>query len=81
MQIFFLNHDIRFFSFQDDYFSFFAMLYAEKVELVPSTNYHYYQRSNSTTHTFSKRLADDCINTLVQIRENLEKQLYYELGR
>ncbi len=62
-------------SFQDDYFSFFAMLYAEKVELVPSTNYHYYQRSNSTTHTFSKRLADDCINTLVQIRENLEKQM------
>lgn len=61
-------------SFQDDYFSFFAMLYAKTIELVPDTNYHYYQRANSITHTFSKRLVDDCINTLIHIRTDLEKQ-------
>lgn len=61
-------------SFQDDYFSFFAMLHAKRVELVPTINYHYYQRVNSITHTFSKRLVDDCINTLLQIRTDLEKQ-------
>ena len=60
-------------SFQDDYFSFFAMLYAKRVDLVPDINYHYYQRVDSITHTFSKRLVDDCINTLVHIRTDLEK--------
>ncbi|MCM1467164.1 MAG: glycosyltransferase [Alistipes sp.] len=66
-------------SFQDDYFSFFAMLYAKKVVLLPNTNYHYYQRTNSITHTFSKRLVDDCINTLVQIRTDLVNQKLIEI--
>lgn len=66
-------------SFQDDYFSFFAMLHAKKVALVPNISYHYYQRPNSITHTFSKRLVDDCINTLVCIRTDLEKQELIEI--
>lgn len=68
-------------SFQDDYFSFFAILYARKISLVTDTYYHYYQRVNSITHTFSKRLVNDCFNTLVQIYNDLEKQkilTYYE---
>lgn len=65
-------------SFQDDYFSFFAMLCAKRVALLPNVNYHYYQRANSITHTFSKRLADDCISTLVQIRTDLENQKLIE---
>lgn len=61
-------------SFQDDYFSFFALLQSSLISLVPDTYYHYYQRDNSITHTFSKRLVDDCLNTLVQIRKELEEQ-------
>lgn len=65
-------------SFQDDYFSFFIMLYAKKIEILSDTNYHYYQRADSITHTFSKRLIDDCINTLVQIRTDLENKKLIE---
>lgn len=61
-------------SFQDDYFSFFALLQASLISLVPDIYYHYYQRESSTTHTFSKSLVDDCLNTLIQIRSELEFQ-------
>lgn len=61
-------------SFQDDYFSFFALLKASLISLVPDVYYHYYQRESSITHTFSKSLVDDCLNTLVQIRSELEFQ-------
>lgn len=61
-------------SFQDDYFSFFAILQSSLISLVPDTYYHYYQRESSITHTFSKRLVDDCLSTLVQIRTELEDQ-------
>lgn len=72
---FLLENNIKFNynrSFQDDYFSFFALLHASLVSLVPDTYYHYYQRETSITHTFSKRLVEDCFNTLDQIHNELE---------
>lgn len=65
-------------SFQDDFFSFFAILYSQKITLVTDTYYHYYQRQSSTTHTFSKRLVTDCLDTLVQIRGILQKNMCLE---
>ncbi|WP_305113959.1 glycosyltransferase family 2 protein [Thomasclavelia cocleata] len=61
-------------SFQDDFFSFFACLYAKRVSLVPDTYYHYYQRVDSVTHVFSKNLIDNCFDTLIQIRTILEEK-------
>lgn len=58
-------------SFQDDFFTFFCMIYAEKISLVPEVYYHYFQRPNSITHIFCKKLADDCISILVQIKNKL----------
>lgn len=60
-------------SFQDDFFSFFACLHANRVSLVPDTYYHYYQRADSVTHVFSKNLIDNCFDTLIQIRTILEE--------
>ena len=54
-------------SFQDDFFTFFCLLYANKVSLVPEIFYHYYQRPDSITHLFSKQLANDCLDILLQI--------------
>ena len=65
-------------SFQDDFFSFFAILYSKRISLVTDTYYHYYQRQSSTTHTFSKRLVTDCLDTLVQIRDILQKNMCLE---
>lgn len=65
-------------SFQDDFFSFFAILYSNKISLVTDTYYHYYQRQTSTTHTFSKELIIDCLNTLVQIRSILLENAYLD---
>ncbi|MBU5680983.1 glycosyltransferase family 2 protein [Blautia sp. MSJ-9] len=75
------NTNIRFNSarsFQDDFFSFFAILRSKRISLVTDTYYHYYQRQSSTTHTFSKRLVTDCLDTLVQIRDILQKDMCLE---
>ncbi len=58
-------------SFQDDYFTFFCLVYAKKVSLVPDVFYHYFQRPNSITHIFSKQLVDDCLDILLQIKQKL----------
>ena len=65
-------------SFQDDFFSFFAILYSKRISLVTDTYYHYDQRQSSTTHTFCKRLVTDCLDTLVQIRDILQKNMCLE---
>lgn len=64
-------------SFQDDFFTFFCLLYANKVSLVPEIFYHYYQRPDSITHLFSKQLANDCLDILLQIKNKLiEENLF-----
>lgn len=60
-------------SFQDDFFSFFSFLHANRVSLVPDTYYHYYQRADSITHVFSKNLIDNCFDTLIHIKQILEE--------
>ena len=69
-------------SFQDDYYTFFCLLYAQKISIVPGVYYHYFQRPDSVTHIFSKQLVDDCLDILVQIKEKLlSEELFgkYEL--
>ena len=64
-------------SFQDDFFTFFCLVYANKISLVPDVYYHYFQRPNSITHIFSKRLVNDCLDILMQIKNKLiEENLF-----
>lgn len=69
-------------SFQDDFFTFFCLVYANKISLVPEVYYHYFQRPNSITHVFSKQLTNDCLDILVQIKNKLIKenllQIYHQ---
>ena len=57
--------------FEDDLFSFCCFLCESKIIAVPGSYYHYYQRPNSITHTFSKKHIDD----LVQLTVDLKKQI------
>lgn len=66
-------------SFQDDYFTFFSLLYANKISLVPEVYYHYFQRPNSITHIFSKQLVNDCLDILVQIKIKLKEEYIFEI--
>lgn len=61
-------------SFQDDFFTFFCLVYASKISLVPDVYYHYFQRPNSITHIFSKQLVNDCLDVLMQIKNKLIKE-------
>ena len=74
----FLKNNMLYFdpsrSFQDDYFSFFCMLYAHNVSIVPDVYYHYFQRPDSVTHVFSKKLVNDCLDILIQIKERLRAE-------
>lgn len=60
--------------FEDDFFSFCCFLFESKIVIVPKVYYHYYQRPNSITHTFSKKHVDD----LVQLTADLKSVLINE---
>lgn len=66
-------------SWQDDYFSFFSILYADKIAFTPDTMYHYRQCHSSVTHsgTTSKEKIDNCIDVLSKIKNRLQKQGIY----
>ena len=66
-------------SWQDDFFSFFAILYADKICIVPNVQYHYTQRQLSITHSATDSITkiDNCMDVLIKIREELNlKNLY-----
>lgn len=64
---------------EDDYFTFMSFIHSKKIILTPSCYYHYYQRANSITHSFSKKHINDLFSTFSQLKYNLEKSLIYEL--
>lgn len=56
---------------QDNYFTFMVLVYAEKISLVNNTFYHYYQRTGSATHDFSKSYIDDYVFILDSLKKTL----------
>lgn len=68
-------------SWQDDYFSFFAILHADKITFTPETVYHYRQRHSSTTHeaTDSKSKIDNCLDVLSKIKFRLQDSDMYSV--
>ena len=56
---------------EDDAFTFLSFIYAKKVVLTPRCVYHYYQRSDSITHTFSKQHVDSLVTSFVDIKKRL----------
>jgi glycosyltransferase involved in cell wall biosynthesis len=58
---------------EDDVFNYIAFSQARNVVIVPDTFYHYYQRQDSITHTFSKKHIDDLFRAFEYIREYLMK--------
>lgn len=66
-------------SWQDDFFSFFAILYAKKICIVPKIQYHYCQNNMSITHALNnaKFKIDNCIDVLIKIRERLYSEKLY----
>ena len=67
-------------TWQDDYFSFFSMIYATRVLIVPGIRYHYRQQELSMTHsrTSSKSKIDDCLDVMKKIRTKLEADSIYD---
>lgn len=66
-------------SWQDDFFSFFAILHAQKICVIPNIQYHYRQHENSITHNLTTSTAkiDNCIDVLIKIKEELQVQGLY----
>ncbi len=67
-------------SWQDDFFSYFAILYANKVRMVSGPQYHYRQRISSITHTATSvnEKIDNCIDVLLKIKTELFVRNLYE---
>lgn len=66
-------------SWQDDYFSFFAVLYASKITFTPGTTYHYKQRRSSVTHEATNPIdkIDNCLDVLYKIKNRLQANGIY----
>ncbi len=54
--------------FEDVVFSFKSILYAQKVVLLPNIYTHYYQRPNSTIHSFTEKHICDMFKAFTNIR-------------
>lgn len=91
-KVFIEKHDLHFkanMCFEDDLFSFQSFVYDSKIITVPDVFYHYYQRPNSITHSFSKKHIDDLRVFLNDLREflitenfwNKYKKEYYALSQ
>lgn len=62
---------------EDDLFTFSCFLHECKVITVPNVYYHYFQRGDSITHTFSKQHIDALIALMDEIRsEIISKNLW-----
>lgn len=57
--------------FEDDFFTFQCFLHESKIILVPNVYYHYYQRTDSITHTFSKKHINDLISMINDLKNYL----------
>lgn len=62
---------------QDLFFSFMAFVYASKVSICCSCFYHYYQRSFSATHNFSKQYIEDYFYILYTLKNELKERNIY----
>lgn len=56
---------------QDLFFSFMIFIYADKVSICNNGFYHYYQRSLSATHNFTKKYVDDYFYILLTLKNEL----------
>lgn len=68
------KHGIRFPEYpiwEDDMFTFLALRYAKKVDIIPEVAEHYFQRESSAMHSFSQIHIDCLIKVLFQLRQLL----------
>jgi len=63
---------------EDDVFNYQCLSKANKVAITPNTFYHYYQRNNSITHSFSQKHIDDLVYAFEVIKEYLENDGLFE---
>ena len=64
---------------QDNYFTFFALAFSNRVALVPGVAFHYLQRDESESHSFTTDYLDGMIETLSDIKEELARRDIYEV--
>lgn len=63
--------------FEDELFSFLAILNAQKIAIIPDIYLHYYQRPYSIMHSFSNKYIDDTLEIFHLLKNYLdEKELF-----
>lgn len=62
---------------QDLFFSFMVFVYTNKASICHNVFYHYYQRSFSATHNFSKHYVDDYFYILLALKKELNERGKY----
>lgn len=63
---------------EDDLFNYLCFVKASKVAITPNAYYHYYQRNNSITHSFSKKHIDDLLEAFTFIKDYLDRNNLFE---
>ena len=57
--------------YEDDLFTFQCFTISCKIVMVPNVYYHYYQRPDSITHTFSKKHISDLTAMIEELKQNI----------
>jgi glycosyltransferase involved in cell wall biosynthesis len=66
---------------EDDVFNYLCFLNCKKVSLISEVYYHYYQRNNSITHSFTKKHIDDFIIAFKEIKGYLDRHNLFIMHR
>lgn len=72
------KNDIRFPEYsiwEDDMFTFLALIHAQQVDLISGVAEHYFQRECSAMHSFSRRHIDCLIEVLQLLRQLLTSEI------
>lgn len=66
---------------EDDVFNYLCFIKANKVAITPNAYYHYYQRNNSITHSFSQKHIDDLLDAFKVIKGYLDRNGLFEVHK
>lgn len=67
--------------FEDELFSFLAILNAQNIAIVSNIYLHYYQRPHSIMHSFSKKHIEDTLEIFVFLRKYLEEKEIFSIHK
>lgn len=64
--------------YEDDVFMFYCLLHSNKIQFITNCSLYYFQRDNSTMHSFSKKNIQELFDSFQTLKETLVEESLWE---